>query len=171
MFDSESPCNVAYQAPLSMEFSRQEYWRGCHFLLQGIFPTQGSNPCLLHPLPWQADSLPLGHLGSPITIALLYGKELRSLNFPFFHELQQTQNDFLNEILALVACPFSVLFSQNWKWPSILAGVLLLIGWFNYHERKLIFSHAWYLSTGPPQKLIRRSHPEITCQEIFQKLM
>ena len=21
---------------------------GCHFLLQGIFPTQGSNPCLLH---------------------------------------------------------------------------------------------------------------------------
>ena len=23
----------------------------CHFLLQGIFPTQGSNPCLLH---WQA---------------------------------------------------------------------------------------------------------------------
>ena len=27
---------------------------GCHFLLQGIFPIQGSNPCLLH---WQADSL------------------------------------------------------------------------------------------------------------------
>ena len=27
---------------------------GCHFLLQGIFPTQGSNPSLLH---WQADSL------------------------------------------------------------------------------------------------------------------
>ena len=28
----------------------------CHFLLQGIFPTQGSNPHLLH---WQADSLSL----------------------------------------------------------------------------------------------------------------
>ena len=35
---------------------------GCHFLLQGIIPTQGSNLCLLH---WQADSLPLSHLGSP----------------------------------------------------------------------------------------------------------
>ena len=35
---------------------------GCHFLLQGIFPTQGSNPRLLH---WQADSLPLNHLGTP----------------------------------------------------------------------------------------------------------
>ena len=31
----------------------------CHFLLQGIFPTQGLNPCLLHLLPWQVDSLPL----------------------------------------------------------------------------------------------------------------
>ena len=37
----------------------------CHALLQGIFPTQGSNPnlqCLLH---WQADSLRLSHLGRP----------------------------------------------------------------------------------------------------------
>ena len=33
--------------PLSMEYSRQEYWSGCHFLLKGIFPTQGSNPSLL----------------------------------------------------------------------------------------------------------------------------
>ena len=31
-----------------MGFSRQEYWSGCHFLLQGIFPTQGSNPGLPH---------------------------------------------------------------------------------------------------------------------------
>ena len=32
---------------------------GCHFLLQGIFPSRGSNPGLLHLLHWQADSLPL----------------------------------------------------------------------------------------------------------------
>ena len=32
---------------------------GSHFLLQGIFPTQGSNPGLLHLLHWQAGSLPL----------------------------------------------------------------------------------------------------------------
>ena len=31
-----------------MEFSRQEDWSGLHSLLQGIFPTQGSNPGLLH---------------------------------------------------------------------------------------------------------------------------
>ena len=37
---------------------------GCHFLLQGIFPTQGSTLCLLH---WQGHSLLLHHLGSPIS--------------------------------------------------------------------------------------------------------
>ena len=37
----------------------------CHALLQGIFPTSGSNQrlsCLLH---WQAGSLPLAPLGKP----------------------------------------------------------------------------------------------------------
>ena len=35
---------------------------GCHFLLQGIFPTQGFILCLLH---GQVDSLLLSHQGSP----------------------------------------------------------------------------------------------------------
>ena len=39
-----TPWTAAHQAPLSMGFSRQEYWVGCHALLQGIFPTQKSNP-------------------------------------------------------------------------------------------------------------------------------
>ena len=39
---------TAHQAPLSMEFSRQEYWSGCHSLLHGIFLPQGSNSGLLH---------------------------------------------------------------------------------------------------------------------------
>ena len=42
------PSTVAHQAPQSMGFSRQEYWSGLHFLLQGIFPTQGSNPGFPH---------------------------------------------------------------------------------------------------------------------------
>ena len=37
----------------------------CHFLLQGIFWTQGLNPPLLCLLHWQEDSLPLCYLGSP----------------------------------------------------------------------------------------------------------
>ena len=38
---------------------------GCHALLQGIFPTQGSNPPLLCLLHWQVVSLPLVPPGKP----------------------------------------------------------------------------------------------------------
>ena len=39
-----TPWTIAYQAPLSMEFPRQEYWSGFHFLLQGNLSDLGSNP-------------------------------------------------------------------------------------------------------------------------------
>ena len=45
---------VAFRAPLSIGFSRQEYWSGLTYLLQGIFPAQGWNQCLLSLLHWQA---------------------------------------------------------------------------------------------------------------------
>ena len=52
---------IARQAPLLIGFSRREYWSGflLHFILRGIFPTQGSNSCLLCLLHWRASSLPL----------------------------------------------------------------------------------------------------------------
>ena len=43
-----TPWTIAYQAPLSMGFSRQEHWSRLSFLLQGIFLTQGSNSGLPH---------------------------------------------------------------------------------------------------------------------------
>ena len=43
--------------------SQAKYWSGLRFLLQGIYWTQGSNP---HFLRWQADPLPLSHLGSSL---------------------------------------------------------------------------------------------------------
>ena len=36
---------------------------GCHVFLQGIFPTQGQNPCHLSLLHWQPVSLPLAPSG------------------------------------------------------------------------------------------------------------
>ena len=41
-------CTMACKVPVSMGFSGQEYWSGCHFLLQRTFPTQESNPYHLH---------------------------------------------------------------------------------------------------------------------------
>ena len=47
------------------EIPRQEYWSGCHCLLQEICWIQGWNLSLLYLLHWQADSLSLLHVGSP----------------------------------------------------------------------------------------------------------
>ena len=60
-----TPWTVAHQAPLSVEFLGKNTEVSCHFLLQGILPTQGLNLNLLQLLHWQVDSLPLSHLGSP----------------------------------------------------------------------------------------------------------
>ena len=60
--DSATPWTVAHQAPLSTGFSRQESRVGWHALLQGIFPTQGSNPGLQH---CRQILYQLSHKGSP----------------------------------------------------------------------------------------------------------
>ena len=61
-----TPWTIAHQVPLSTGFSLgKNTGVGCHFLLQGIFPTQGSNPHLLYLLYCQADSLPLMPQGKP----------------------------------------------------------------------------------------------------------
>ena len=42
------PWTIALQAPLSMGFPVKNTGVDCHLLLQGIFPTQESNPGLQH---------------------------------------------------------------------------------------------------------------------------
>ena len=72
MFNSAIAGTVACQAPLSMGFFRQDAGVDCHFLLQGIFLTQGFSPHLLSFWHWQVDSLPLSHLGCPICQYMKY---------------------------------------------------------------------------------------------------
>ena len=64
--DSATPWTSAHQVPLSMGFSKLEYWNGLPCSPPGIFPTQGSNPSLLHLLHCRQILYPLSHLGSPI---------------------------------------------------------------------------------------------------------
>ena len=57
--------------PATLLFPREEYFPGkntgvgCHFLLQGIFPTQGSNSCILCLFLCRVGSLPLAPPGKP----------------------------------------------------------------------------------------------------------
>ena len=70
--DSATPWIVTCQAPLSMEFSTQEYWSGLPFPSPGDLP----NPGIEHQSPaLQADSLPLRHQEAqfvPCDLVLLF---------------------------------------------------------------------------------------------------
>ena len=63
-----TPWTVAYQAPLSMDFPGNSTGVDCHFFLQGIFQTQGSNTGFPH---CRQMLYRLNHQGSFITLFLL----------------------------------------------------------------------------------------------------
>ena len=108
---------------------------GCHFLLQWIFPTQGSNPHLLH---WHADSLPQ----SPI-------KCLKTVNsytkYRFFTEHsrsvihQGTSSSFISPIF---------LFSQTQN-LDVTSGFFLLPDFFfllhliSFHMKVIVFDSSF----------------------------
>ena len=58
-----APWIVAARLPCPWGSPGKNAGVGCHFLLQGICPTQESNPHLSCLPYWQADSPPLQHLG------------------------------------------------------------------------------------------------------------
>ena len=61
------PWTVAYQAPLSVEFSRQEYWGKLPFLSPRDLPDPGINP---RSPALQADALPSQPPGKPMDIKI-----------------------------------------------------------------------------------------------------
>ena len=67
---------------------------GCHFLLQGIFPAQGSNPSLPH---LQSDSLPLSPLGS---------SPRRTYHGPYLYIGASSHSGQKGSVRALTLCGF-----------------------------------------------------------------
>ena len=60
MSDSATPWTVPHLVPLSMEFSRQEYWSTLPFPSPGDLPNPRTEPTsVMCPLHWHAGSLPL----------------------------------------------------------------------------------------------------------------
>ena len=97
-----TPWTVAHQAPLSMVFSRQEHWSVCgHFLLQGLFLTQGL----------QADSLPSEPQGLPRGFLFfawkLLSPALQEDSLPSEPQgLPLLRLEAPNSLLGLVSVPF-----------------------------------------------------------------
>ena len=72
-----TPWTVAYKAPLSMEFSRQEYWRGLPFPSPGDLPHPGIEP---GSLALQADALPSEPPGKPKDLSKRSNKKKTWIN-------------------------------------------------------------------------------------------
>ena len=91
---------------------------GCHFLLQGIFLIQGSNPCLLH---WQVGSLPLAHQEN--LYPLLHWSDVvkwKSLScVQIFATTWNIHRILQARILEWVAVPFSRGSSQPRDWTQV----------------------------------------------------
>ena len=85
---------VTYKAPLSMEFSRQEYWSLCS-LLQEIFPTQGSNSGLLH---WRKILHCLSYQGS-LAFTKPFFKPWACFSLPIFTQLLLVSSPLLGHLL------------------------------------------------------------------------
>ena len=80
------PWTVAYQVPLSMEFSRQEYWSGLPFPSPGDLPDPGTEPgspalycrqtlyCLSHQRSWEV----LNYSSNPHLIFLFFWNTVAS---------------------------------------------------------------------------------------------
>ena len=136
-----TPQPVAYQTPLSMGFSRQECWSGLQFLLQGIFPTQGSNQGLPHCRQM------LSHLSHNWSL------------FSSLHFLQFTQKYILQKS------------NQCWSLkPLKLIASMIKKGWEGRRERKKAYIHPYPIIIKPASLLVLSKsdspswqHIKITC--------
>ena len=80
-----TPWTVAYQAPPSMGFSRQEYWSGLPFPSLGDLPNPGiepGSPAL------QADALPSEPPGKPYVIFEISAKLINAFQYPTIAKFQ-----------------------------------------------------------------------------------
>ena len=87
---------------------------GCHALLQGIFPTQGSNPCLLCLLHWQVGSLPLAPPGKWLHQTKKKAGEI-NFNLYFFHLEYIKKYSFLFVINTKKLLHYFIICTKSWK--------------------------------------------------------
>ena len=128
---SATPWTVACQAPLSMDSPGQNTGVGCHSLLQGIFPIQGSNPGLPH---CRQILYHLSHQGSPRILGWVYAAAAAKLL-----QLCLTLCDPIDSSPAGSPVPgilqartlewAAISFSSAWKWKvkmKLLSRIWLL---------------------------------------------
>ena len=108
-----------------MNFPGKNMGVGCHFLLQGIFPTQRSNSCLLHLLHGQVNPLLVSQSVQSLScVQLCDAMDCSMPGFPVHHqllELAQTRplSQWCHPTISSSVVPFSRLqsFPASWSFP------------------------------------------------------
>ena len=75
---------IAHQVPLSMEFSRQDYWSGLSFPPPGDLPDPGIELVFPGSPELQTDSLPLRHQGRRGRIVIIILLSLQIICYMYF---------------------------------------------------------------------------------------
>ena len=97
-----TPWTVAHQPPLSIRFSRQEYWSGWPLPSPGDLPDSGIK---LESYALQADSLPSESPGKLYSVKLYQGKHSRELRFMGFDKCIITWIHHSSSLLCLIIPP------------------------------------------------------------------
>ena len=122
---------------------------GCHFLLQGILPTQEQNPslsCLLH---WQAGSLPLSHPGS--------------LSFVKWNIINWWHNFAYNDILWSFFHVIKYTFKTKWNNVCIECWQNVETGWQIHRDTK---AKHWRIDASDLLVPAKTLESPLDCKEI-----
>ena len=74
-----TPWTVLHQVPLSVEFSRREYWSGFPFPSPRNLPDPGIEPMSPVSLALQVDSLLAKRMGKPRLVAAFYSLQMEKI--------------------------------------------------------------------------------------------
>ena len=103
-----TPWTIAPQAPLSVGFSRQEYWSGLPCPPPGVFPTQKSNPGFPH---GRWNLYYMSHQGSP--------RILEWVAYPFSRGSSQLRNQTgVSCIAGGFFTNWAIWEAPNWLYPN-----------------------------------------------------
>ena len=134
------------------EISQAKILVCCPILFQGTFPTQISKPSLLYLLHWQADSLPLSHVGSPHILML------QDMIFPIADLRYLKDYKSFSFLLFLFSCLFPLLL------PFLIPSFLFF---YSYADRATVLSFAF-------QNCFKNEihvNPWLTHVNVWQKLL
>ena len=123
--DSATPRTVAYQAPPSMGFSRQEYWSGLPFPSPGDLPDPGIEP--RSPAFSDGKTLHrLSHQGSPALLLLLsHFSRVQLCATPYMaaHQAPPSLGFSRQEHWSGLPFPSKMHESEKWKWSLSVVSV------------------------------------------------